>query len=173
LSAVNELVYLLDDAFEGKGIEESNESQALITNLATVPDDDWRRVPVGGTRSIESIALHVGSVKVMYDDHAFGPGTLRWDRPTAELQPFAEGEAPMTETIEWLTTVHRRLVDHVRVLRDEELDVQRMANWGEQKETRWLIAALIEHDAYHAGELNHIRSLFAGDDRWRWQQLGG
>ena len=33
---------LLDEAFRGRGIEASNESQALLTNLATI-DDTARR----------------------------------------------------------------------------------------------------------------------------------
>jgi len=36
------------------------------------------------------------------------------------------------------------------------------------KETRWLIAVTIEHDLYHAGEINHLRALKHGDDRWAW-----
>jgi hypothetical protein len=31
---------------------------------------------------------------------------------------------------------------------------------------------MITHDAYHAGEVNHLRSLLHGDDRWRHVQLG-
>ena len=31
---------------------------------------------------------------------------------------------------------------------------------------------MITHDAYHAGEINHLRSLLSGDDRWRYVQLG-
>ena len=31
---------------------------------------------------------------------------------------------------------------------------------------------MITHDAYHAGEINHLRSLLGPDDRWRFQQLG-
>ncbi|HEV8516213.1 MAG TPA: DinB family protein [Candidatus Limnocylindrales bacterium] len=174
MSAVDEIVYLLDDAFEGKGVEASNESQSLLANLATVPEELWRRLPPSGARSIESIALHVGSCKVMYDDHAFGEGKLRWDQPTPELQPWPETEAPMKETIAWIRGAHERFVSHVRALSDDDLATPRRANWGELKETRWLIAVIIEHDAYHAGEINHIRSLFAGEDRWRWQQnLGG
>ena len=47
-----------------------------------------------------------------------------------------------------------------------------MTNWGELRPTRWIIAAMITHDAYHAGEINHLRSLLDGDDRWRYIQLG-
>ena len=32
------------------------------------------------------------------------------------------------------------------------------------------LAALIGHDFYHAGEVNHVRSLLAGEDRWLWVQ---
>ncbi|HTG42662.1 MAG TPA: DUF664 domain-containing protein, partial [Methylomirabilota bacterium] len=65
------------------------------------------------------------------------------------------------------------LVGHVAALADDsELDVLRLTNWGEQRPTRWIIATMITHDAYHAGEINHIRSLLDGDDRWRFQQLG-
>jgi hypothetical protein len=87
------LLYLLDEAFGGRGIEASNESQALLANLATVTDD----------------------------------GELGRPRPT---------------------------------------------NWGEERETRWIVAAMVTHDAYHAGEINHIRSLLQGDDRWRDVQMG-
>ena len=50
--------------------------------------------------------------------------------------------------------------DHVASLaRDAELDVMRLTNWGERRTTRWIVAAMITHDAYHAGEINHLRSL--------------
>ena len=166
--AVRELVYLLNDAFAGKGIEESGESQALITNLASVPPVRWRDVPPGGARSIESVALHVGSCKVMYDDYAFGAGTLTWE--DAAVQPWPTGEAPMPETLDWLDTVHRRLVEHIAALTDDELGALRRTNWGDERETRWIVAAMVGHDLYHAGEINHIRSLFDGEDRWMWQR---
>jgi hypothetical protein len=93
-------LYLLDEAFHGPGIEETNESQAFMTNLASVPDDAWRALPPG----------------------------------------------------------------------DAELDRPRQTNWGELRPTRWIVAAMITHDAYHAGEINHLRSLLGTDDRWRYQQ---
>jgi uncharacterized damage-inducible protein DinB len=166
LSAVEELVYLLNEAFSGHGIEETNESQSLLVNLASVDEAHWRTPPTGGTRTVESIALHVGTCKHMYDEYAFGLGELTWDDP--HLQPWPEGQAKMGEVISWLETVHRRLVDHVAALHDEDLGAMRSANWGELKETRWLISALIQHDTYHAGEINHVRSLLTANDTWKW-----
>jgi uncharacterized damage-inducible protein DinB len=166
MTAVQELVYLLNEAFSGRGIEETNESQSLLVNLSSVGEANWRTPPPGGTRTVESIALHVGTCKLMYDEYAFGPGKLTWDDP--HLQPWPEGEAPMGQVISWLETVHRRLVDHVATLDDEDLGAKRSANWGELKETRWLISVLIQHDTYHAGEINHARSLLTANDRWKW-----
>ena len=168
---IQAFLYLMDEAFRGRGIEESNESQALIPNLATVADSTWRTVPASGARSIEAIALHVGTCKVMYDDYAFGPGTLNWVMP--EVQPWPEGAAPMVDAIGWLETAHERFAGHVAALADDaELDRPRRANWGEERPTRWLIAATITHDAYHSGEINHLRSILGPDDRWRHDQLG-
>jgi hypothetical protein len=107
----------------------------------------------------------------MYDDYAFGRGTLQFATP--EVEPFADGSGSPDEVVGWLTRAHGRLVDHVAALADDsELDMFRLTNWGEQRPTRWIVAAMITHDAYHAGEINHIRSLLDGDDRWRFVQLG-
>jgi hypothetical protein len=170
-TGIEALGHVLEEAFRGIGIEESNESQALLPNLRSVPEGAWRALPAGAVRSIESIALHVGSCKIMYDDYAFGPGRLRFGEP--EVEPWHEGEAPMAEVIPWLEACHARLVGHIGELRaDDELDAPRMTNWGERRPTRWIVAMMITHDAYHAGEINHLRSLLGGDDRWRYVQLG-
>ncbi|CAN5344236.1 MAG: DinB family protein [Acidimicrobiia bacterium] len=168
-TAVGTLLYLLDESFEGTGIEASNESQALLANLATVTEDAWRARPPGATRTIESMVLHVGACKIMYADYAFGPGTKRWGTP--EVEGWADGEAPMGEVIEWLRGAHRSFRQHVAQLTDDVLERPRSTNWGEERPTRWIIAAIIGHDFYHAGEINHLRSMLGSDDRWRWQQL--
>jgi len=169
---IGAMLYLLDEAFRGPGIEESNESQALLTNLATVPVDAWRALPPGGVRSIEAIAIHVGACKIMYDDYAFGPGKLQFATPPVE--PWgSDGPAPKDDVIAWLEHSQARLVQHIRGLAgDAELDRPRLTNWGELRPTRWIIATMITHDGYHAGEINHIRSILGTDDRWRYVQLG-
>ena len=168
-AGIEALLYLMAVAFGEPGTEE-DESQALLPNLNTVDEGAWRALPEGAARSIEAMVLHVGSCKVMYADYAFHGGTLSWD--AKEAQPWAEGEAPMAEAIEWLQEVHARLVTDVTALADDgELDRPRRANWGEEYPTRWLIAAMITHDSYHAGEINHLRSLLGPDDRWRHVQL--
>ena len=168
---IEALLNLMDEAFAGAGIAESNESQALLPNLRSVPEDSWHAVPDGLARSIEAIAIHVGACKVMYDDYAFGPGRLRFGTP--EVEPWAEGAAPRVEVVPWLELAQAQLVEHVAALAsDDELDRPRLTNWGELRPTRWIVAAMITHDAYHAGEINHLRSILGPDDRWRFVQLG-
>jgi len=168
---IKALLDLMDEAFRGGGIEESNESQALITNLASVPDEAWTALPAGAVRSIASIAIHVGACKIMYDDYAFGTGTLQFGTPAVE--PWDEAAAAPSEVTAWLEDAHRALTEHVKALADDtELDRPRPTNWGEDRPTRWVIGAMITHDAYHAGEINHLRSILDSDDRWRYVQLG-
>ena len=169
-AGIETLLRLMATAF-GAQDAGPEESQALLQNLATVSEERWRALPARAARSIESIVLHVGSCKVMYADYAFRAGTLSWD--DRQVQPWPDGEAPMAETLEWLQKVHAELVADVAALRDDsELARPRRANWGDNLPTRWLIAALITHDSYHAGEINHLRSMFGADDRWRYIQDG-
>ena len=169
-SGIDALLHLMEMAFGEPGAP-ADESQALLQNLASVPEDAWRALPAGASRSIESIVLHVGTCKVMYADYAFRDGRLLWS--DTEVQPWPEGEAPMAEAIGWLVTVHNRLVEHVRDLEeDAELDRPRRTNWGDEWRTRSIVGAMITHDAYHAGEINHLRSMLGTDDRWRYIQLG-
>jgi hypothetical protein len=168
---IEAFLYLLDEAFRGRGIEESNESQALLPNLRSVPDEAWLAVPPGAARSVAAMALHVGACKVMYADYAFGGGTLQFGTP--EVEPWPEDAVPRSELMPWLEATHERLVAGVAALADDaELDRPRRTNWGEDRQTRWIVAAMVTHDAYHAGEINHLRSLLEGDDRWRYVQLG-
>lgn len=109
-AGVDAMLYLMDEASRGSGIEDTDESQALLSNLATFPAAAWRALPTAAVRTIDSIALHVGTCKVTYDDYAFGPGTLDW--AMLEVQPWPDGEAPMVETLAWLEEADARLERH-------------------------------------------------------------
>ena len=163
-------LYLLEEAFGGRGLEQSNESQSLVWNLATVTDAEWTALPPGATRNIESMVRHVGASKIMYADYAFSSGSKQWGTPEVE-GPWPAGEAPLDEALEWLRVTHGQFIEHVATLTDAELDQPRPTNWGEMRPTSWIIAAMVGHDFYHAGEINHLRSLLGADDRWRWQQF--
>jgi hypothetical protein len=146
--AISPWVYLLDEAFEGTGWH------SLLGNLLSVTSDDWLWVPPGGQRCIRDVVRHVGRSKFMYHNHAFGDAHLTWDDPH-----FDRCEVFSTPSVakEWLREGHLLLRHSLLALDDAELLRLRMTAWGEMKETRCIIAVMIEHDLYHAGEINHIR----------------
>lgn len=155
--AVSQLLYLLDEAFDGTGWH------SVLGNLRSVTAEDWSCIPPGGHRTIRDIVHHIGSCKLMYHNHAFGDATLTWE------DPLVDGSEPpdtIEPAIERLRDAQERLRQSVASLTDDELFRPRKANWGTSEETRWLISILIQHDLYHAGEINHIRSLCQQNDEW-------
>ena len=157
--ATAQFIYLLDAAFEG------TDWHSLLGNIRSVKRADWRWVPQGGERSICEIVQHVGGCKFMYHNHAFGDATLTWDHPLVDGKGRLSG---VSSAIAWLREGHMLLRNSVAALDDDELLRPRMTNWGEPKETRWIITTMIEHDLYHAGEINHLRSLRQQSDRWEY-----
>ena len=158
-TGIRQYLYLLDEAFDGR------DWHSLLSNLKPVKPEDWARVPAGGERSIREIVGHVGGCKYMYENHAFGDASLLWEHP------LVEGQGVLSEpgsAVDWLRNGHQQLRDSVAALDDDQLLVPRRTNWGEWKQTRWIIAVMIQHDLYHAGEINHIHSLLQQSDRWAY-----
>lgn len=171
-AAIEQLLYLMDQAFDAPGGWHS-----LMGNLASVTQDDWLWTPPGGARTIRLLTAHIAACKYVYDDYAFGDAAMSWNHPAGDLglgmedlqseQPL-DHEPPMGDVISWLRAGQRRLREHVAGLDDAGLLELRKTNRGEMKETRWIISVMIQHDLYHAGEVNHIRALRQGNDAWVW-----
>lgn len=159
-AALDTLVWLIEQAFDG------DPSHSLLANLHDLRAADWLATPSGSNRSIADILEHVGWAKWMYEDYAFGPASIRGDQPP--LIPAGGARSrPHDELLAWLTEGHRRWLASVRALPDNtELDRERLTNWGERLPTRDIIRIMIAHDFYHAGEINHLRALLQGTDRW-------
>ena len=152
------LIQLLDRAFSGG-------EHALLNNLATVKDESWTRVPEGGTRSIREIVHHVGMFKYMYGNHGFRLGDYDYDDPPATPPP--DRLTRRDAAIGWLRDGHTYLVECIAELEsDDEIDVPRKAHWGGLVPTYHIIVTMLEHDLYHAGEINRTRALLQNDDDW-------
>ena len=140
----------------------------MLGNLRAVGADGWIWLPPGGGRSVYNIVRHVGETTYVYENHAFGDGSLRWDHP-GTIPPIAPVQHP-AEVIDWLREGHRRVRARLLALGgDAELRRLRRANWGWEYETRWLLGVLLLHDTHHYGEVNYLRVLHQGTDRWPWQ----
>ena len=150
------LLELMDRAFSGN-------EHALLDNLATVEPKCWTRVPDGGQRSIQEITRHVGLFKYMYGNHGFRRGDLDYSDDPAT--PPTERLATMGDAFEWLKEAHAYLIGGIRELSDDhELEVPRKAHWGGLVPTSHIVVTMLEHDLYHAGEINRTRALLQDDD---------
>lgn len=145
----------------------------LFANLRDLQTDDWTWVPPGGARSIRAIVGHIASTKVMYENHAFGDASLTWMDPRfdATQSPKSDAGFSPSELVDWLREAELQLLRDVDALPDDaELERERPVNWGGMRATRWILGVLIRHDAYHAGEINHLRALHQRNDRWEWEE---
>ena len=161
-TAIDTLAWLIEQAFDG------DPTQSVLANLRDLRAEDRTAIPPGGRRSIADILEHVGWCKWMYEDYAFGPATMRGDQPPLVPAKGAHSR-PVVELLPWLREGHKKWFASVRALADDtELDKPRLLNWGEMKPTRDIIRIMISHDFYHAGEINHLRALLQGNDRWEY-----
>ncbi|HXH20699.1 MAG TPA: DinB family protein [Dehalococcoidia bacterium] len=162
-SGIEQLLFAMDYAFEGlPGLDRGH---ALLVNLASVREEDWSWLPPGGSRTIGDIVRHVGLAKHVYDNHAFGDRSMVPGRP--ETMPALPGDAPRSELLDWVRAGHASLRSHLAALSDDSELLRPRNGWSLRlvHETRFVINTMISHDAYHAGEINHIRALAQGDDR--------
>jgi hypothetical protein len=117
--AISQLIYLLDEAFEG------TEWHSLLGNLHSVTSEDWLWVPPGGQRSIRDIVGHVGGSKFMYENHAFGGAQCTWD------DPLVDGRGTLStieDAVAWLRKGQQRLRQRIAALDDAELLRPRLTN---------------------------------------------
>ena len=152
-AGLEQLLYLIGEAFE-----------TLMATVRSLDDEDWHWQPPRGYRTIAGIVGHIAAGKQMNAEHSFGAGNLSWEDPDMSR------DRSVAELIEWLRDGQRRLLDHIAPLDDADLLKRRRMHWGRERDTRWLIAQLITHDLFHAGEVNHIRALRHENDRWEWEE---
>ncbi len=155
---IEELLRLMDRAFAGN-------EHSLLDNIGTVTAESWDALPPNARRSVREITHHVGMFKYMYTNHAFRAGDMDYDDPPASPPP--ERLANLSAATDWLREAHEYLTGCIRELEsDAELDVPRKAHWGEMVPTHHIIVTMLEHDLYHAGEINRTRALLQDDDAW-------
>ncbi len=160
--SIDTLCWLIEEAFEG------DLSQSLLSNLINLREEDWESLTPGGGRKIAEILEHVGWCKWMYEDYAFGSASLRGDQPPL-IPSNGSTSRPHDELLTWLKEGHYKWLASVRRLQDDsELECERLTNWGEWMKTRTIIRIMIGHDYYHAGEINHLRSILQGTDHWEY-----
>src|SRR5688572_14263630 len=155
-SAVHEILSLLRAAYK------DDPEHSLLGSLWTVSDTDWSAKLSADGRSIRAIVRHVATAYHAYHESAFGSGEPSWERFTAMGRSKAEREDIMA----WLAEGFESVIASASALEDAGLEAPRPTHWGEPMPTRRILRTLIAHPYYHAGEINHLRSVLQGNDRW-------
>jgi hypothetical protein len=97
----------------------------------------------------------------MYENQAFGDGSFTWDDPViTDPTPYATIDSAIAR----LREGHALFRAGIAALDDEGLLALRRSPQGKMRETRWIISIVLQHNLYHAGEINHIRCLHQQDD---------
>jgi len=155
--AIDAYIYLLRRAFD-------QGEHSFVRNLEGTSDQQWDAILPGQPfgRSIGYIAWHTAAGKHLYWDHAFGEQRLTGDYTG---QGVLEPRRTLADVVAYAREWHERWLDSVAALDDGDLENPSTAHWGQVLSMRRIIAAMIEHDLYHAGEINHLRAVFDGTDR--------
>jgi hypothetical protein len=154
---------MMDQAFEGDGTYGRGNWHALLVNLKSCRDEDWRWLPIDGHRTIFELVKDLGGCKYVYASHLAGDRSIHWDR--WETIPPLNADATPAKAIAYLRDAQIYLRSRVDALADDgELLKIRLTPQGFEREARWLIKTMIEHDLYHTGEINHLRALAQKND---------
>ncbi len=151
-----ELAGLLEAAFR------ADTEHSILGSLWTVGDTEWSARLSEDGRSVRAIVRHLATAYHAYCNSAFTGEEPSWER-WAEI---GETKAERDDLMAWLTEGHDTLVSAVLALEDEDLDAPRRSHWGELVPTRRILLIVIGHGYYHSGEINHLRSVLQGNDRW-------
>jgi len=154
---IERLIELLKDGFDG------DDEHSLLGNVRAIDEQGWRWKPPGGDRSIAGVIWHAGSAKYLYWSHAFGDGSVTWEHPLTA----GSNARTMESALPWIREGHRLFIEGMSALTDDDqLATPRKTHWGMEATLQFAIDTIIRHDVFHAGEINHIRALMQGNDRW-------
>jgi hypothetical protein len=95
---------------------------------------------------------HLAMCKVMYHEHAFGPGELTW--------LTFETPGTTSDAVELLDTGHALLTEDLAGMDTAALDRPVSTNWGERWPAWRIFWTMIHHDARHGGEIGVLRDLY-------------
>lgn len=107
--------------------------------------------------------VHIAAVDWMYWEYAFGPGVRTF--PNLEIPGGSAGAA-----VEWLAASQQPLLQELRGLDDQALDVKRPTNWGEEWPTRELFKVLIREQVHHGAEISLLRDLYRNRQTLRCEE---
>jgi uncharacterized damage-inducible protein DinB len=124
----------------------------------------------GGYRSILGIAKHTAAWSAVYHSYAFEPDPRHWDRTDwpRGLRDYIEPTQPyLEEILAWFERSYERWLASVGDA--EDFEAQRPVHWGGTAQLSDIVAMVVTHWAYHAGEINAILAIRRGE-AWEYSE---
>lgn len=126
-------------------------SLSVEANVAGLTEEELSWTPATGGRSILAVLHHLGIGKLIAADRCFGSGSLRFEDVTPPDS--------LRDLLRWLIQAHEAIREPLGFLRDPQLDEPRLIA-GRSLPVERILERSIEHDLYHAGEINVLRDLY-------------
>jgi hypothetical protein len=148
-------IHLLDHAY---GVMRSNVERVTLSEALFVPE--------GGYRSILGTLKHTAGWSHVYRSYAFDANPRHWheiDWPHGLRDTIIPSEQYLAEVIDWFDQAHRRWLEDLGAIKDDQLDEPRPLHWGEQAPLYDIVVMIAGHHIYHAGELNQVLSICRGE----------
>ncbi len=155
--AIEHFLVLLNDSFDGDG------AHSLVGNVRDVGPQDWDWAPPDGERTVRAILEHVAIAKHLFAEHTFGAAARKY-ADVAKESPVRTHPNDNDALIDWLRTGHDAFIAGVSAMDDSDLDAPTRKHHGELTTKAGAIRTMIQHDCYHAGEINHLRALKQDND---------
>lgn len=117
------------------------------------------RLDAGTPEALKLIVDHTTCCKVVYANYAFGDASVDWQDPNRIIGSSWESLGPGN----WgkpLALAHEYLVDKVRAA-PERLALTRAMHHGVPLTGLEVVATMVEHDAWHAGQVSVIREAYS------------
>ena len=112
--------------------------------------------------SILNLAYHTAGDKSVLISTAFGDGSVTWEQVKARFEAMGADLAAARTLAE---QGHRLVLQTLEDLPDEDLDAARPYYGGKTHSAYALFSIIAEHDLYHAGQINYVRNLYAGEQQ--------
>jgi hypothetical protein len=151
---------------------EGDPAHSLRGDLRSVTGEQWQVRPANPSSGPDSIfgndpvlsvcdlVKHVGYAKFRYSYLAFGDLMANWEAP----MPVSDD---METVLAWLGEGQRMFLSGMAGLGDDsDLEAERTFPSGRTATVERLVFVVINHDVYHAGEINRQVTLLRGANGW-------
>lgn len=149
----------LEEAYRGSRFH------SFLSSLKGVTEEDARWLPphyrgfphMSG--SILNLAYHTGGDKFVLMSHSFGDASETWEVVEARFMTLG-GDIAAAKTL--AEEGHAKVLATLAQLDEAALEEIRPYYGGKTFTARQIFQIVMEHDIYHAGQINFLRNLLAG-----------